>query len=351
MKISSHNHWDPLEEIIVGTATGARMANIDISTRSMVYTEYSPEQLTGLEGPFPQALVDEANEDLEVMSDTLKSLGVIVHRPKDINQDAEFGTPDWKTSGYHTWCPRDLLLPLGNIMIETPSCMRARYFETRAYHNIMLDAIKDGCAWVSAPKPILPDESYTFEDLSKPTLRDLEPVFDAPNCVRLGKDILFQISNTGNKWGMKWLQNFLEPLGYRIHMAEHIYSFGHFDSTIIPLNDHTVLLNSTRVNPNNCPKIFEKWDKIYFDDVVEIPVSKWCPGGIATTSRFIGMNVLSVDPKTIMIGKEQLPLIKMLESKGFDVIPLPMRHASTLSGGFHCTTLDLRRRGKLLDYS
>ena len=153
-------------------------------------------------------------------------------------------------------------------MIETPSACRSRLFETRAYHDIYLEAVRDGVEWIAAPKPILQDETFQFEDIDgKPSLRNLEPIFDAPNCVRLGKDILFQISNTGNHLGMQWLKNTLEPRGYRIHAAEHIYSFAHMDSTIVPLAPGKVLLNSTRVNPDNCPKVFEKWDKIYFEDV------------------------------------------------------------------------------------
>jgi N-dimethylarginine dimethylaminohydrolase len=62
------------------------------------------------------------------------------------------------------------------------------------------------------------------------------------------------------------------------------------------------------------------------------------------------MNILSVNPNTVIVGKDQISLIKVLESKGFTVIPMPMRHARTLSGGFHCATLDLRRKGSLEDY-
>lgn len=39
MKISSHNHWDPLEEIIVGRADNARVPTVDASTMSMCYTD------------------------------------------------------------------------------------------------------------------------------------------------------------------------------------------------------------------------------------------------------------------------------------------------------------------------
>ena len=349
MKISSHNHWDPLEEIVVGIADHARVPTVDRSTMSMSYTNHPVELIKPLEGAYPQWLIDEANEDLNDLTDILKKLDVKVHRPKAINHSVEFSTPEWKTTGWYTWCPRDLLLPLNNLMIETPSACRARYFETRAYRDIMMSAISDGTEWIAAPKPILPDESYQFEDIDgKPSLTNLEPVFDAPNCVRMGKDILFQISNTGNHWGLQWLKNVLEPRGYRIHPAEHIYSYGHFDSTIIPLRAGLVLLNSSRVTPENCPKIFEKWDKIWFDDCV-VQGSK-VPGGVAPCSPYIGMNILSVNPNTIVCDSTQEPLMRELDKHGVDSIPVRFRHAMTLSGGIHCATLDLRRKGTLEDY-
>jgi N-dimethylarginine dimethylaminohydrolase len=316
---------------------------------SMSYTNHPMELIKPLEGAYPQWLIDEANEDMNELADMLKKLGVKVHRPKPINHSVEFSTPEWKTTGWYTWCPRDLLLPLDNLMIETPSACRARYFETRAYRDIMMSAINDGTEWIAAPKPILPDESYQFKDIDgKPSLTNLEPVFDAPNCVRMGKDILFQISNTGNHWGLQWLKNVLEPRGYRIHPAEHIYSYGHFDSTIIPLRAGLVLLNSSRVTPENCPKIFEKWDKIWFDDCV-VQGSK-VPGGVAPCSPYIGMNILSVNPNTIVCDSTQEPLMRELNKHGIDSIPVRFRHAMTLSGGIHCATLDLRRKGTLEDY-
>lgn len=349
MKISTHNHWDPLEEIIVGRADNARVPTVDSSTMSMSYTNYPIEQIKLLEGPYPQRMIDEANEDADELASTLQKLGVIVHRPEVQDTSKEFSTPEWTTTGWYTWCPRDLLLPLSNLIIETPSPCRARYFETRAFHKIMLEAIEDGVEWIAAPKPILSDDSYQFADIKGvPSLKNLEPVFDAPNCVRLGKDILFQISNTGNHRGLKWLRNVLEHRGYRVHAAEHIYSFAHMDSTIVPLRPGLVLLNSSRVNPSNCPKLFEKWDKIYFEDCVA--QGSKVPGGVAPCSPYIGMNILSVNPNTIICDSKQEPLMRILEKHGIDCIPVQFRHAMTLSGGLHCATLDLRRKGTLEDY-
>ena len=216
----------------------------------------------------------------------------------------------------------------------------------------MLEAIKDGVEWIAAPKPILTDASYQFDNIKDtPSLTNIEPIFDAPNCIRLGKDILFQISNTGNQLGMQWLKNTLEPRGYRVHAAEHVYSYAHMDSTIIPLRAGKVLLNSTRVNSDNCPKIFDSWDKIYFENVNINPATDTGPGSVSPCSPYIGMNILSIDPDTVVVGKDQTNLIRVLEKDGMNVVPVTMRHAQTLSGGLHCTTLDLRRRGGLEDYT
>lgn len=350
IKISSNNDWDPLKAIIVGHANSARVPTVDLSTMSFSYASKKISDIKKLEGQLPKNIIDEANEDIEDLVSTLKKLNIKVYRPEQVDTSIEFSTPEWRTTGWYNWCPRDLLLPLNNLIIETPSPTRARYFETRAYHAIMLEAVNSGIEWISAPKPILSNDSYSFEDMTKPTLMDLEPLFDAPNIVRLGKDLLYQVSNSGNKLGFKWLKNLLEPRGYRLHLAENVYSFAHFDSTIIPLRPGLVLLNSTRVNPKNCPKIFEKWEKLYFKDVVDVKYSSFYDGADLPCSPYIALNLLSIDQKTVCIDKDQTYLIKLLESKGIDCIPLPMRHSRVLSGGFHCATLDLHREGELEDY-
>jgi N-dimethylarginine dimethylaminohydrolase len=55
------------------------------------------------------------------------------------------------------------------------------------------------------------------------------------------------------------------------------------------------------------------------------------------------MNMLVVDPETVIVDKHQTNLMNMLELYNFTVIPLELRHSRTLGGGFHCVTLDLVR--------
>ena len=350
MAVISNNDWDPLEEIIVGIADNALLPPLDISTHSFVYAGEKWEDIQHLQGRHDQWVIDEGREDLDRLASTLEGLGVKVHRPEAIDNTKPFSTPEWQTRGWYQFCPRDLLLPLDNIIIECPSPMRSRYFETRAYRKYLYEQMKDGTQWIAAPKPVLADDSYQFEDLGIGTLLNNEIVFDAANVVRLGKDLLCQISNSGNHLGFDWLQSVLKDKGYRVHKAEKIYSFAHFDSTILPLRPGLVLFNADRVTPENYPRIFEKWDKIWFTgDRLAVPAANMV-GGIAPCSPYIGLNFLSVNEQLVICDIEQNELRRELDKWGIETIGLPCRQARTISGGFHCSTLDVKRKGSLEDY-
>ena len=56
------------------------------------------------------------------------------------------------------------------------------------------------------------------------------------------------------------------------------------------------------------------------------------------------MNMLVLDPATVIIDAAQTKLITILKSHGIESIPLTLRHSRTLGGGFHCVTLDTRRK-------
>jgi N-dimethylarginine dimethylaminohydrolase len=62
------------------------------------------------------------------------------------------------------------------------------------------------------------------------------------------------------------------------------------------------------------------------------------------------MNLFSINPALVVVDRDQTALIRLLEKQGLDVIPLKLRHARMLGGGFHCATLDIRRRGTLERY-
>lgn len=336
MKIKTTNHWESLKEIIVGRADFACVPPSDPSMRNFMYANLSYREISKYIGSYSDKVIFESNEDLEILSEKLKELGVNVHRPKKIRHEAPIVTPYWKTTGWHNYCPRDIFLVLNDNIIEVPSVMRSRIFETWSYNNILQQAFEDGAKWFSAPKQMYKDESFNFEDLSKPTLMNEEILFDAPNVVRLNSDLLYQVSNSGNLKGAKWLQSMFP--NHKIHVEHDSYSGAHFDSTVVPLREGLVLLNGHRCDENNYPKIFKNWQKIFFTDFVS---SETDSSGISSDA--IGMNLLSINPNLVIVDEKQKPLIKTLKQFDIESCPLPMRHSRTLGGGFHCVTLDLKR--------
>jgi glycine amidinotransferase/scyllo-inosamine-4-phosphate amidinotransferase 1 len=61
------------------------------------------------------------------------------------------------------------------------------------------------------------------------------------------------------------------------------------------------------------------------------------------SSPWAGLNVMSIDPHTVLVHDRQHEMIRALEAKGFTVVPVRMRHCYTMLGGLHCTTLDVVR--------
>jgi len=168
--------------------------------------------------------------------------------------------------------------------------------------------------------------------------------------------------------GAKWLQSVLGN-EYTVHITKDIYRSSHIDSTLMVLKPGIILINSARVNEKNCPPIFKKWEKIYFEDVAptseaELKIQKDIRDPIANklkelgfssnisemSSPWVGMNLLSVDKETVLVDDRQEKLIRLLEKKKFKVIPIRMRHIYTQGGGIHCSTLDTVRESKLENY-
>jgi len=338
--VSVHNEWDPLEEMIVGIADGAQVPVPDRGLFAVDYADHldSPEEIPA--GPYDAQVIEEAAEDLDALAAALRQQGVTVRRPAVTDQTRSFGTPEWTTNGYYNYCPRDVLLPIGQTMIEMLLVLRSRYRE------ILLDYFRSGANWISAPKPRLPDETYNVRPESGSILNDLEPVLDAANVLRMGRDILCQISCSGNMLGCQWLQRVLGD-AYRVHPVAGVYDGTHLDTTITLVRPGLVVLNPERIRPDQVPAVFRNWEIIWCPEMVDTGYSWSYP----RASIWQGMNFIMVNPTLAVVNELQLPLIKELESHGVEVLPLKMRHARNLSGGFHCVTVDVRRKGQLEDYS
>jgi len=305
--ISTHNEWDPLKKIVVGTADHANWpVNDPVFSKESEKTSWKETPVPS--GPVPQWIIDEANEDLDGLAKILTDQGVEVVRPEPMN----FQTHD----GLYNYCPRDRLLIVGDKVIDTAMMYPCRDMELQCYHDIL-----EGAEVITMP-------------------RDQGLVLDAANILRLGPNkMLYLESASGNKAAYYWLLANLPP-NTSIELC-NFYAGVHIDSTIVPLREGVVMLNASRVGFDNVPRAFEGWQKIWVRDVVAQGFHEY-----PYASKWIAMNMLVVDPETVIVDRHQIELIKTLESYRFRVIPHELRHSRTLGGGFHCVTLDLIRQAR-----
>jgi glycine amidinotransferase len=354
--VNSYNEWDPLEEVIVGVVDEAIFPSWNtINEVTVPPGEWDAiETIIGEGGiSYPPELIAAAKRDLEEFVGILEAEGITVRRPAPANFAAPYSTPAWEVrNGFSAANPRDVLLVIGNEIIEVPMADRGRYFEPWAYRSLLKEYFKMGARWTSAPKPQLLDFLYDLtyqvpdpEEEARYIITEFEPTFDAADFVRCGRDIFAQKSHVTNALGIEWLQRHLGD-EYRIHLIEsRCRQAMHIDTTLMPLAPGKVLVNPEFLDPKRLPDMFKTWDILIAPDPVHNPHN---PLGVI--SGWVNMNVLMLDEERVIVERSQEPMIKALKGWGFQPIPCSFENYYPFAGSFHCATLDVRRRGGLQSY-
>lgn len=318
----SKNEWDPLKKVIVGLADFARIPKPDKSLRAVNYSHIKDDSLVPAGGLYPIQVIQEANEDLDRLASELTKLGIEVVRPMN------------RPTDYYNYCPRDLATIIDTKAIVSPMSLQSRKDD---YKNI--ESELKNIYYVPNDQS---DDNYNLASIGNKdilALNEIHPKFDAANIIRANDDILYLVSNSGNKKGAHYLQELLGSK-YRVHLLENVYSYMHIDSTVAFLREGLMLLNPSRIPDKSImPAPFNKWDAIYCPEPIDIGYY----GSYNNASTWINVNLLSISDKLVVIEEHQEPLRKELEKYGIESLMLPMRHARTLSGCFHCVTLDLVR--------
>lgn len=353
--VSSHNEWDPLEEIIVGRLEGATIP----SSHPVVACNIPPwaARLQGLASGFeyPSLLIEPAQQELDQFVALLESLGVTVTRPDEVVHKQRFGTPDWSSRGFCNTCPRDSMLVIGDEIIETPMAWPCRYFETHSYRTVLKDYFRRGARWTAAPRPQLTDELFE-KDFSVPEddepmryiLTEFEPVFDAADFVRAGRDLFVTRSNVTNQMGIEWLRRHLGG-GYRIHEIEsRCHTPMHIDTTFLLLAPGKVLINPEYIDVDRLPDVLSSWEILVAPE--PNPLDERLLKMTSMCGKWLNMNVLMIDEKRVIAERHHTDTLRALERWGFEPIPCDLLHYAPFGGSFHCATLDVRRRGTLESY-
>jgi N-dimethylarginine dimethylaminohydrolase len=289
--------------VVVGRADHANWPTKDPVFRSE--SEKTSWKETPLpSGPVPDWIIEEANQDLDALAGVLRSLNVEVFRPDDL----DFQEHD----SMYNYCPRDRLLVYGNTIVNPAMMYPCREMEIECYRHVV-DAA----------------DNYLFMP------RHVGMTLDAANIARLNDKWIFLESASGNRAAYDWLCKQFPAVDIEL---VNFYAGVHIDSTIVPLREGLVLVNGSRVTPENLPRVLKDWEVIYCNHVEEQGFFQY-----PYASKWIALNMLVVNPYTVVVDKNQPMLIDLLEKNQFTVIPMQLRHSRTLGGGFHCVTLDLHR--------
>lgn len=262
--------------------------------------------------------------------------------------------------------PRDVLLTVGDEILEAPMSFRSRWFEYLCYRPLLEQYYKEdpGFRWETAPKPRLTDRTYkedfwkewnsiSEEEQWKRTVNsdwiisETEPLFDAADVARCGKDLFVQKSMVTNDAGIEWLRRHYPD--HRVHRVTYREMLPwHIDATLIPLRPGLALINPERPALGKAHnELFKKngWELVEAPKSVRKEKMPLC-----TCSMWLNMNCLVIDTKTICIEAAETPMMELLDKYGFEVIPVPLFEVSPFGGGLHCATADVYREGTLEDY-
>jgi glycine amidinotransferase len=374
LSLNSYDEWSSLKEIIVGSPVNFHLPDLELSFKlffqeqvdfSIYYPSYGKKTSPVKYNPsINKQYLEEVTEDVEELVATLQRLNILVRRPTQLNQISEIVTPYWKTYSIPALNVRDQAIIFGNHIIETPPQIRARYFENDLLKEIFYHYFNQGCKWTAMPRPMMTDHSFdvsyakelgrqliTHEEIYEqiPSIFDvgIEMMIDAAQCIRFGKDVVVNVATKNHELGLKWLNQHLGH-EFRFHRVERLTD-SHIDSILLPLRPGKLLLRHPKFFPF-LPDALQKWDIIYPPEPKESLFPSYSDNPMLLTSKYIDLNVLSINENQILVNSLNPELIKALEKHGFDIIPVRHRHRRLFGGGFHCFTLDTVREGKYEDY-
>lgn len=319
--MKSQNEWGKLKKVIVGVADHARVPEMDLSVRTINYADRSDVSNVPV-GPYPQQVIDEANGDLEGFISFLVGEGVEVVRPQRTLTD------------YYNFCPRDVVFTHKDLTITTPMPLKCRKNAWEPLIDLLDTTIIVPCKHQEG----LYNENCVG-DKDTLALTEITPAFDAANIIRANDDVLYLVSNSGNVAGANLLQEMLRDRA-KVHLLQGVYSYMHIDTTVAFLREGLMLLNPERIKSVDIlPEPFRNWDVVWCPE----PVDTGYYPGYNHASEWCNMNLFSINPNLVALEERQEPTRKELEKHGIECAMLPMRHSRTLSGCFHCVTLDLER--------
>jgi hypothetical protein len=388
-KINSWDEFQPLEAVIVGSTYDSSF--FDGVKNSRVADVF-------------KKIVDETNEDIEYFKEQMKSHNIEVFHATptelgyktsildyaDVNGKLGYGSehPTYVRDNLipiHPLQVRDDSIVMGNKILITDKTLEVegyveKYKEWFGEDQLDLTIYNNDLRFKRTEENMeefirdqgLGIDYSTLDSANKEVLYKKYELqgFCSPNLTRIGKKCLV------DTWQTKEITDFFKT-NYPSFEYEELKLGGHNDGIFSVLKPGTVIAGPWfKGHESN----FKDWEVIFFNDpkwdhvfkwleLKEKNKGKWWVPGEENNDEFTNfvesilpnwtgfveetifdLNCLVIDDKHVVVNSNNAELFSVLESRGFTPIYCPLRHRFFWDGGWHCLTLDVRRKGGQNDY-
>jgi N-dimethylarginine dimethylaminohydrolase len=270
---------------------------------------------------FPERTKD-AIVQTEVLVRLLEDHGVIVHRPRLTESEIAV-----EPIGASAQFARDPQVVIGKHVIETNLRMTFRNKEHLGYEQLFRERLSHD---PQARHVRMPDTTSILPGKTDADfLADPRPFLEGGDTFVMGKDILVGFSSLGSSpAGVEWLQRYLAPEGYRVHLVPLTAEWLHLDCIFAVIREGLCMCSLHWLREQRLPAPIQDWE------VIE---------ATAEEAHALGCNTLCLEPGMVIIGVEHRRLISEIEKRGAGVLPVPFDAPSEVGGGIRCSTHPLLR--------
>lgn len=337
IKINSWNEYDQLKSIILGSV-------YDLDRIPQIYTDQDQESF--------EKIVEETTAELNEIQTVLEQTGSTVLRPR---QPKNYNAQDIVDHSPFINA-RDFCMAYGKMFFLTYGSYQKRRFQNSWVEDIVNQIINDNNLVVSANDP-----NFTNE-IDWKSIPQKDRWVQAYGEVYKDKNLFHTASilkhNTraivshfpGSPVGKKWMSNWLAQQGIEFY---NVPTYGHIDANHAILREDTILTSnpsweswSIFSNIITCPKPLKKVDfnnNVLLSKEIKNPTN-WLYEWQGHFQEFaIEANVLSINPKQVLVSFYDKDFYSTLKNAGFEAIYVKWSHNYFWGGGLHCITCDLER--------
>lgn len=350
----------------------------------MVYTEYDPLEevivadsyLPGdLDHLFPNQsltsfnrILEETKQDFDNLADFLTKGSITVTRPQVMKYPNHISMSGFNVNfPMGPTVPRDQYKVLGTTILQTYTSLTDRYFDCLSFYKIFSDLFAQGYNWISQPSPPLVD--VTPEDLwyvnggpYRSKLKD-RLLFHTATMFPIGDKIIINSKGPGNDLGFEWLKRNLPEFTFIENQGTRANNFGHIDHGFIMVDDETVIHGGIEWVPLSLRhlKLIDVEQHVPKPNTAQYKQDYITAGGrynLAWVDRYLDnwrgynqdvcfdLNVLVIDKNNLLFARALPDLFTYLKQFGIECHVCEQRHMLYWEGGIHCSTLDIKRRGR-----